>query len=1079
MGESYSNFLSLQIMLREATKLLRQIFLQTWKELHKKDWTDDVEASKYFRNGPGKEIRDSCKKIQQIKLDSGNSGEWDITLLGTVLTSKLFTQVLKKKSYLQPVSKISSVRNKINHFANLEISDEMFEELSNELISAMIALGAPSDNVLKLKDNKAFQSESLVTNSDQKAQSVKESANEEFKKKNYERAIEIYTSAINLPNLTNQELGILYHNRSLSYSKLYDETKDDINLYRALIDAEKTCSHHPVWFKGYAQLGEIYCKMNKFNKAVECFEKALAFSFNSEEMKNSLTIAKSKLGEQQRYDHLNKFPLSTEEHEEQFFQKLKNSFCGSNIENLNLLDLKNKLVESDPTLKIVWTGHEYRDGSKTVKQDYEMAAKFYSKAAQRNNAEGMYNLALLLMKGLGVKADFKAAIALLKDAAKETPTRKLFGQEVINVGVCEAEHSLGLVYEEGIYVAKDDRKASKWYQLAVEHGSANSANNLGVMYLHGTGVKKNIKEAERLFILAHERGDINASGNLVDLYILEGDPDRALFWHERSLQTPYTFSNTRDGEIRKKIQSLKNIEQLRDSSFNDQKVALESVLKYKHNFMDSLETTSTTFHKGYNFNMQELLMYAMNGSITAKEMLKALGLFYEALSMLKNQSLNAKDFLITLASAYSTYQIVCQMPPDKFEEVLKIVNSVIQENQNQNSEIDYHARLCFVYLNPGDQDLLISFLKCSLSKYPNDCKMFHLLGCSYAFLNQYENALDAFEKSYSSQPSSYEYIYSKAVAFRLLDNKDDDAKCFYEKFISAAPADHCKLPESYYALGLILSKLGNSVESSMISFYYNKGLESEKLQLSCFLPYESTSKEFLKQHIMITETKITKTVLLEKIEEINYKENDEFINNKRKEVFLNHRQGLKELKKISLGAHQRSFKPNNYQTITPSVIGLKPIFLKDIDFSKDYIFTGHALTVTNVDIPIIGVFSSVHFVVEDEKRFVEKLCIYNLGEDYQLIKEKFPVGCIFTIIDPYAILTDDGKPMIKVDNPNTVIMSGKTKLDICLYCGKEQSMYKCSRCKTVKYCSKQCQNNDWKILNHKDVCNYVSSFKSC
>ena len=66
MGESYSNFLSLQIMLREATKLLRQIFLQTWKELYKKDWTDDVEASKYFGNGPGKEIRDSCKKSSKL-----------------------------------------------------------------------------------------------------------------------------------------------------------------------------------------------------------------------------------------------------------------------------------------------------------------------------------------------------------------------------------------------------------------------------------------------------------------------------------------------------------------------------------------------------------------------------------------------------------------------------------------------------------------------------------------------------------------------------------------------------------------------------------------------------------------------------------------------------------------------------------------------------------------------------------------------------------------------------------------------------------------------------------------------------
>ena len=1077
MDKSYSHFLSLQIMLREGTMLLRQIFLQTWKELYQKDWTDDVEASKYFRNGPGKEIRDSCKKIQQISLDSGNSGEWDITLLGTVLTSKLFTQVLKKRSYLQPVSKISSVRNKINHLASLEIEDVKFVELSNELISAMTALGASREYVLKLKDNIAFHSESLVTNSDQKAQSVKESANEEFKKKNYVKAIEIYTSAINLPNLTNQELGILYRNRSLSYSKLYDETKDEINLYRALIDAEKTCSHHPVWFKGYAQLGEIYCKMNKFNKAVQCYEKALAFSFNSEEMRNSLGFMKAKLGDQQRYDHLNQYPLSTEEHEEQFFQKSKERFSG-NIENLNLSDIKKKVFESDPTLKIISIGHEYRDGSKTVKQDYEMAAKFYSKAAQKNNAEGMYNLALLLMKGLGVKADFKAAIALLKDAAKEKPTRQLLGQEIINVGVCEAEHSLGLAYEEGIYVAKDDRKASKWYQSAVEHGSGNSANNLGVMYLHGTGVKKNIKEAERLFILAHERGDINASGNLVDLYILEGDPDRALIWHERSLQTLNIFPKIRDGEIRKKIQSLKNVEQLKDSLPYDQRVAIESVLKYTHKFINSLEVPSVIRHKSFNFNTEELINHAKNGSITANEMVKACVLFYEALSMLTIRNFKVKDFLIKLESAYSTYQIICRMPIDKYEEVSKIINSAIQESQNQKCEIDYYARLCFAYLNLSDHKLLINFLECSLLIYPDDCKMLHLLGCHHAFLNQHENALNAFEKAYSLQPSNYEYIYSKAVALRLLGNKN--AKDFYEKFISAAPADHRKLPESYYALGVISCIPGSSMELSKISFYFNKGIESEKLQLSCFLPYESTSKEVLEQLCMITETK-SKTVLLEKIKEINIKESDEYIDYKRKEVFLNHRKvfktlkSLKMFKKNSLEIHQGSCKPNKYQTMPSSVIGLKTVYLKDIDFSKDYILTGHALTVTSVDIPIIGVFSSVHFVVEDEKCFVEKLCIYNLGEDYQSIKEKFPIGCIFTIINPYARLAAHGKSMIRVDDPNTVIMSEKRKIDMCFYCGKEQSRYTCSRCKAAKYCSKECQNNDWKMLNHIDVCDFASS----
>src|SRR4051794_18895638 len=104
------------------------------------------------------------------------------------------------------------------------------------------------------------------------------------------------------------------------------------------------------------------------------------------------------------------------------------------------------MKESDPAIADVWRGHEYRDGSEECKQDYSMAAKFYGKAAQAGNAEGMYNLALLTKRGKGVKQDFRAALALLENAASQPPTRMLLGKSSPNVGVAEAEHSLGLNY---------------------------------------------------------------------------------------------------------------------------------------------------------------------------------------------------------------------------------------------------------------------------------------------------------------------------------------------------------------------------------------------------------------------------------------------------------------------------------------------------------------------------------------------------------------------------------------------------------------------------------------------------------
>ncbi|XP_047141175.1 uncharacterized protein LOC105845503 [Hydra vulgaris] len=1067
MNILHSNFLSLHIMLIETKKLLRQKFLYSFKEIYNVEWADENEND-FFVNGDGKEIQNSCKKVQKTSLDSKNSNEWDITLLCTILSSKLF---LKKNMYsLHLIQKISSVRNRICHSPTLEITDKSFDELSNELTPLMLELGASKELVLELKNSKRFQTNKVDL--DKNAKLLKESANEEFKNKNYERAIEIYTSAIVLPNLTNQELGILYRNRSLSYLKLYEKTKDAINLDCAVADAKKTCFYQPVWFKGYAQLGDIYHTINELQKAVKNYEKALAFSTNNDEVKNSLASLKVKLGEQYRQEHLIKLPLSTEEQEDQFLMQFRKYFPNSKNLNTYYSEMKNFFIKADPILKDVWTGHEYRDGSKNVKQNYEIAAKYYSKAAQSNNAEGMYNLACLMMGGSGVKVDFKAALSLLNEAAKQKPTRKLMGKEIPNVGVKEAEHRLGLAYQEGTYVPKNEVIASKWYHLAVQHGCSQSANNLGLMYFHGYGVPKNIKQSKKLFTFAHENGDVNASSNLVNLYLQEFDADRALVWHEIAIQKSY-FSKMQDGNIREKIESIKKIQNIKD--FNE---VFLPIKKYLQHFENSLFVPSAVLHKASKFNIEELCLNSKNGSITASQMLKAFYLFYGALDMLKNKSFNEEDFLGMLATAFVTCQIICLMPKNIEADVLKIVNSIIQKNNNQKSEIDYFARICFAYLNCGDYNLLINFLTSSLKIYPSDGEMLHLLGCSYSFLHQYKNALKVFELACSTDPSNYEYVYSKAVVLRLLENSD--AKQFYEKFISIAPADHRKIPESYYSIGLCFFKQDQDSfkNSSIITFYYNKGLENENLQLSCFLPYESNSKVCIETFLNVfkLETKKLTESLPKIIEPIN-KSNNIFVDYKRKETIVNHRKMfdmVKGIKNKHLIYKKITFKPLQTQIVPTSVIGLKKVFFEDIDFTKDYLLTGCVLTVTNIDIPIVGLFTSVHFVVEDENEIVVKLCIYNLGEDYQLINNMFPVGCIFSVIDPYVRLAVDGKPMIRVDDPNSIIMSEKIKIDMCLYCSKEKSKYTCSKCKVAKYCTKECQCNDWKLLKHKSACNFLS-----
>ncbi|XP_065639985.1 uncharacterized protein LOC136072656 [Hydra vulgaris] len=718
---------------------------------------------------------------------------------------------------------------------------------------------------------------------------------------------------------------------------------------------------------------------------------------------------------------------------------MQERLSSSKISNLNVSSMKKQIFKADPILKDVCTGHDYRDGSNNIKQNYETAAKYYSKAAQSNNAIGIYNLAVLTMNGMGVKKDFKVALTLLNQAAKQKPTRILMGKEIINVGVRDAEHTLGLVYEEGIYVPKNLKVACEWYSLAVEHGSPHSANNLGLIYFNGDGVIKNIKQAEALFFLAYERGDINASANLAQLYIYKLDPERALVWHEKSLQSSYLLSKLKDTEIRQKIEAIKEHNKI-TNDYHELKLIYENLQQIS----ESMENSSAGTRE---FSIVELITHSKRGSKTANEMLRALYLFCNALSMLNDLNFNKSDFLKYLSNALSACQIVCKIPSSHVEVILKIIDLVIGEKKNQKTEIDYNARICFANIHFNDYNLNSNFLKSSLTIYPDDIHMLYMLGSAYAFLKKYKNALEIFEKICSLHPSNYEYIYSKAVVLRL--HQSPDAIVFYEKFISTAPADHRKIPESYYALGTCsiqcqesilkihqkISDIKDGIELfdaqdhenvlksfklEVLLFYYNKGLESEKLQLSCFVPYESSSKKMLEQCISVGKF-ANKSLLLEKNEpnflsyisesmpkcseifpkiiEKNNEENNRVVDYKRKELVLHRRNILRVMAEQSKGIFKnydkKSYKPIKTQQTPASIVGLKTIHLKDIDFTKDYIITGHVLTVTNIDVPIVGILTAAHFVVEDENHFVMSLCIYNLGEDYTSIKKKFPVGCIF------------------------------------------------------------------------------------
>lgn len=86
---------------------------------------------------------------------------------------------------------------------------------------------------------------------------------------------------------------------------------------------------------------------------------------------------------------------------------------------------------------------------------------------------------------------------------------------------------LGELYNQGLGVAMDPRKASEWYRLAAGRGDAHALASLGLMALDGRGMAKNAAQGRAWLEQAAAKGNPLASHNLA-LLLLTSDNDADL-----------------------------------------------------------------------------------------------------------------------------------------------------------------------------------------------------------------------------------------------------------------------------------------------------------------------------------------------------------------------------------------------------------------------------------------------------------------------------------------------------------------------------------------------------------------------
>ncbi len=159
----------------------------------------------------------------------------------------------------------------------------------------------------------------------------------------------------------------------------------------------------------------------------------------------------------------------------------------------------------------------------------EVAVQWLKLAAEQDDVEAIYHLAMAYHQGNGVE----------KDCAK---SQELF-RKLAEAGFSAGDHSIGMMYATGDGVEKDYGKAYELLHRAAENDFWEAQVKLGVLHLNGWGVDKNDAEAARWYRKAAEAEVADAQYRLGELCEagrgVTQDFSQALEWYRRAAGQDY------------------------------------------------------------------------------------------------------------------------------------------------------------------------------------------------------------------------------------------------------------------------------------------------------------------------------------------------------------------------------------------------------------------------------------------------------------------------------------------------------------------------------------------------------------
>lgn len=117
-----------------------------------------------------------------------------------------------------------------------------------------------------------------------------------------------------------------------------------------------------------------------------------------------------------------------------------------------------------------------------------LAYKEFRAAAEEGDVDSQFNVGLMFEQGIGVGKDEKEAVVWYRKSAEQ--------------GNSAAQYNLAVLYENGRGTAVDFAQANEWYRKASAQGDPLAIGNLGMLYVRGQGVKVNTVAGVALLLVS-------------------------------------------------------------------------------------------------------------------------------------------------------------------------------------------------------------------------------------------------------------------------------------------------------------------------------------------------------------------------------------------------------------------------------------------------------------------------------------------------------------------------------------------------------------------------------------------------